>query len=57
MCPSARRIEAWNRLRTDLPLDKLEALTIVSRLDEVPRLAAEILAGKVRGRIVVDVNS
>ena len=57
MCPRARRIEAWNRLRTDLPLDKLEALTLVSRLDEVPGLAAEILAGKVRGRIVVDVNN
>jgi acrylyl-CoA reductase (NADPH) len=57
MCPTSRRIEAWNRLRTDLPLDKLEALTIVTRLDEAPRFATEILAGKVRGRIVVDVNN
>jgi acrylyl-CoA reductase (NADPH) len=57
MCPISRRIEAWNRLQTDLPLDKLEALTIVTRLEEVSRFAAEILAGKVRGRIVVDVNN
>jgi acrylyl-CoA reductase (NADPH) len=57
MCPTSRRIEAWNRLRTDLPLDKLEALTIVTRLEEAPRFATEILAGKVRGRIVVDVNN
>src|SRR5882672_3824628 len=57
MCPTSRRLEAWNRLQTDLPVDKLEALTIVIRLDEVPRIAAEILAGKVRGRIVVDVNN
>ena len=57
MCPTSRRLEAWNRLQTDLPVDKLEALTIVTRLDEVPRIAAEILAGKVRGRIVVDVNN
>jgi acrylyl-CoA reductase (NADPH) len=57
LCPMAKRIAAWNRLRTDLPVDKLDALTIVTRLEEVPRLAAEILAGKVRGRIVVDLNN
>ena len=57
MCPKSKRIAAWNRLRTDLPLDKLEALTIVTRLEEVPRFATEILAGKVRGRIVVDVQN
>jgi len=57
MCPTSRRLEAWNRLRTDLPVDRLEALTVDTRLDEVPRIATEILAGKVRGRIVVDVNN
>jgi acrylyl-CoA reductase (NADPH) len=57
MCPKSKRIAAWNRLRADLPLDKLEALTIVTRLEEVPRYATEILAGKVRGRIVVDVQN
>jgi acrylyl-CoA reductase (NADPH) len=56
MCPASRRIEAWNRLRTDLPLDKLDAMTYVAGLGEVPGLASEILSGKVRGRIVVDVN-
>jgi acrylyl-CoA reductase (NADPH) len=57
MCPKSRRIEAWNRLRSDLPLDKLEALTVVARLDQVPKFATAILAGQVRGRIVVDVNN
>ena len=57
MCPKSRRIAAWNRLRTDLPVDKLEAMTIGARLADVPRIAAEILQGKVRGRIVVDVNA
>ncbi len=57
MCPKSRRIAAWNRLRTDLPLDKLEAMTIGARLADVPRIATEILQGKVRGRIVVDVNA
>ena len=56
MCPTSRRIDAWNRLRTDLPLAQLEALTIDARLEQVPRLAADILKGQVRGRIVVDVN-
>jgi acrylyl-CoA reductase (NADPH) len=57
MCPKSRRIAAWNRLRTDLPVDKLEAMTIGARLADVPRIATEILQGKVRGRIVVDVNA
>jgi acrylyl-CoA reductase (NADPH) len=51
-----RRIEAWHRLQSELPLDLLEIMTIKARLDEVPRLAAEILKGHVRGRVVVDVN-
>ena len=56
MCPTSRRIETWNRLRTDLPLAQLEAMTIDARLGQVPELAADILKGKIRGRIVVDVN-
>jgi acrylyl-CoA reductase (NADPH) len=51
-----RRIEAWHRLQSDLPLDLLEAMTIDTRLAEVPRLAPQILKGHVRGRVVVDVN-
>ena len=56
MCPMPRRLEAWNRLQSDLPLDQLEAIMVNARLDEVPRLATEILKGQVRGRVVVDVN-
>ncbi len=56
MCPTSRRLEAWNRLQSDLPRTQLEAMTTSARLDEVPRLAAEILKGRVRGRVVVDVN-
>ena len=51
-----RRMEAWHRLQSELPLELLEAMTIKARLDEVPRLAPEILKGHVRGRVVVDVN-
>ena len=53
-CPLPRRLEAWQRLSRDLDLAKLKALTTHVRLDDVPRIAAEIVAGKVRGRVVVD---
>jgi acrylyl-CoA reductase (NADPH) len=56
MCPMQRRIEAWNRLQMDLPLDKLDSISVMARLDEVPLLAAQILQGQIRGRMIVDVN-
>jgi acrylyl-CoA reductase (NADPH) len=56
LCPISRRISAWTRLRTDLPLDKLGTMIVDCTLRDVPRLAADILQGKVRGRVVVDVN-
>ncbi|MGE0153273.1 MAG: MDR family oxidoreductase [Reyranellaceae bacterium] len=56
MLPMQPRQEAWNRLATDLPLDKLDAMTVEAALGDVPRLAVDILKGKVRGRVVVDVN-
>ncbi|HEX4572634.1 MAG TPA: MDR family oxidoreductase [Dongiaceae bacterium] len=56
MCPPARRREAWARLERELPLDLLDGMTTEARLAELPGLAKEILAGKVRGRVVVDVN-
>ncbi len=57
MCPMPRRIDAWRRLQADLPLDKLEAMSVVARLEEVPAVAAQILKGAVRGRVVIDVNA
>ena len=56
MAPSADREEAWKRLAADLDRKKLDAITTEARLAEVPDRAPEILAGKIRGRIVVDVN-
>src|SRR5580698_3783604 len=57
MCPRPRRIEAWRRLAEDLPLERLNAMSVEARLGDVPRIAADILKGQVRGRIVVDVRS
>lgn len=57
MCPKPRRLEAWRRLAHDLPIDKLNAMTVVEPLSKVPQLAEEILKGQVRGRVVIDVNA
>ena len=54
--PRAERIEAWARLARDLPPDKLDATIQMVGLADLLRLGPEILAGKVRGRVVVDVN-
>lgn len=56
MAPLARREAAWARLATDLDRQKLAAVTGEIALSEVPTAAADILAGRVRGRLVVDVN-
>jgi acrylyl-CoA reductase (NADPH) len=56
MCPMARRSEAWRRLARDLDLAKLDALTSHVKLEDVPQVAEDLLAGKVRGRTVVDIR-
>ncbi len=54
MAPREKREAAWRRLSTDMDLAKLDTMTSHSKLDDVPRLAGEILAGKTRGRVVID---
>lgn len=56
MAPKADRLAAWNRLTTDLDMGRLDAMTKEISLAEAIPAAADILAGKVRGRLVVDVN-
>ncbi len=56
-CPKPRRIEAWNRLASDLDPKRLATMASKVGLDEVIPLAAKQLAGQVRGRVVVDVNN
>ena len=55
-CPRPQRIEAWNRLATDLDLEHLELMTSEIPMSAVIPTASEQLAGKTRGRVVVDVN-
>lgn len=55
--PKTNRVRAWNRIVTDLPMDKLDAMVETAALGDLPRLGADILGGRVRGRVVVDVNA
>lgn len=55
--PYANRVAAWNRLVTDLPRHQLEQMITMAPLADVPRLGLDILAGKIRGRMVIDVNA
>jgi acrylyl-CoA reductase (NADPH) len=57
MCPRPRRVEAWARLQADLPAATLDSMTATATLAEVPALAARILRGEIRGRVVIDVNA
>lgn len=56
MCPPPRRAEAWSRLARDLDLAKLDRLTHEIGLTQAVGAGSEILAGQVRGRLVVDVD-
>jgi acrylyl-CoA reductase (NADPH) len=54
--PQPLRLEAWRLLASDVDPRQLEAMTHEVALGEATRAAEEIVAGQVRGRIVVDVN-
>ena len=55
--PMARRLQAWERLAGDLDVKKLASMTRTIKLADVRGAAADILAGKVRGRLIVEIGS
>lgn len=57
MRPYEDRVRAWQRIASDLPMDKLDAMIQPAGLADLPQLGADILKGKVQGRVVVDVNT
>ncbi|MEM7271401.1 MAG: MDR family oxidoreductase [Pseudomonadota bacterium] len=57
MQPYAPRVAAWERIASDLPMGKLEAMVEMANLSDLPGLGASILKGGVKGRVVVDVNA
>ncbi len=56
MRPYEDRVQAWARLVEIFPFEKLEGMVSVKTLADLPELGALILKGKVKGRIVIDVN-
>lgn len=57
MQPFAAREAAWARVMRDVPMELLEGMIVPATLADVPALGQDILAGQVRGRVVVDVNA
>jgi acrylyl-CoA reductase (NADPH) len=52
MAPLAKRRVAWARLASDMDPNKLAAMTVAQDIKAVTSLAPDILAGKIRGRVV-----
>lgn len=57
MCPADRRTATWARLAEILDTSALEAMTSEVTLADLPGLADEILAGRTRGRVVVNTTA
>ena len=51
------RIEAWRRLALDLPKNAINSASRTEPMSALPELAEQIVAGKIRGRVVIDVNT
>ncbi len=57
MASKELRKEAWDRIATDLDMGKLAALTTEIGFDDIIQTATDIVDGKVRGRVIVDMKS
>jgi acrylyl-CoA reductase (NADPH) len=56
MAPRELREEAWQRLARDLDIGLLDRISTTIGLADVADAAQNIVSGKIRGRVVVDVN-
>jgi acrylyl-CoA reductase (NADPH) len=56
MCPKAPRLAAWARLARDLDPALLDVIAHEISLGDALTVAADLIDGKVRGRVIVDVN-
>jgi len=57
MAPKQLRQAAWDRLGSDLEVRRLRDIARIEPLTSLPELAKDIVAGQIRGRVVIDVNS
>lgn len=56
MAPRAKREAAWKTLAEHLDKTHLESMTTVAGMSDLPKLANDILAGQIRGRVVIDIS-
>ena len=56
MAPKALRVKAWSKLGCNIAASKLDAITKEIGLGEAIAAAGDLMAGKIRGRVVVNVN-
>lgn len=56
MQPADARVRTWTRLAKILPREKMRSVIQEAKLSDVQRLATDLLAGQVQGRVVVQVN-
>jgi acrylyl-CoA reductase (NADPH) len=54
--PKPKRREIWARIMRDLPMDHLDPMIQVEPLSKIFELGELILAGKIRGRTVIDIK-
>ena len=57
MAPKALRLKAWSKLGCNIVASKLDAITQEIGLGEAIAAAGDLMAGKIRGRVVVNVNT
>lgn len=56
-CPYATRVRVWQKIATDWKFDRLERLATEVRLEELDGCIEQMLAGKIRGRIIINLTS
>jgi acrylyl-CoA reductase (NADPH) len=56
-CPLPRRQVAWKRIAAELPAAALGEIGQTVTLDRIPQLAEDIVAGRIRGRVIVDLET
>jgi acrylyl-CoA reductase (NADPH) len=56
MAPNELRKPAWDRLARDLDASNLDRISTLVGLEGALSAAQDIVAGRIRGRVVVDVN-
>lgn len=56
-CPYERRVAAWRRLVTEMPLNRLEPMIEEHGMSDLPALGPAILKGQVKGRALINIAS